>query len=125
MGKKRTCHVHLGALQSLDSMQELVPLGSEDRDQSHALADSNELLKLTIQHRLLLGEETELEEEPIANKGHPDNQFACTEKNPTSKIPKNSIRKTYSSSGSIAPVYVVYLAHASSSFSSLDMSWMS
>lgn len=58
-------HIHLRALQSLDSVQELIPLRPEDRDQSHALADPDELLKLTIQHRLLLSEETELEEEPV------------------------------------------------------------
>lgn len=65
MGTKGTCQVHLGALQSLDSMQELVPLGSEDRDQSHTLVDPDELLELTVQHRLLLSEETELEEKPM------------------------------------------------------------
>lgn len=54
-------------------MQQLVPLSPEDGNQSHAFADPNELLKLTIQHRLLLGEETELEEDPSTNTQHPNN----------------------------------------------------
>lgn len=84
-------------------MQELVPLRPEDRDQSHALDDSDELLELTIQHRLLLGEETELEEEPITGWRDPK-KISSLVKNKTATETKEHDVKTHSSSGSIAPV---------------------